>query len=225
MTGTSRRGPDRPRSRAGFTLVELMLALALGSLVLTLLMTSFLSQHQVYRAQGLVVEMQQNARVAMDMLEQDIRSIGFDPDRRGAAIIEAEAERLVFSRDDGSKALETISYGLIDAFASVDGNDGIIDDLGRGVDKDGLKGGLQPVAENISRLEFRYLDNQGRTAVDRRDISAVQVSMLVLSAHRETKMQPGRPVYSTPGGAQWQAPAGYWQVYLTTLIHCRNLGR
>jgi len=200
------------------------MALALGSLVLTLLMTSFLSQHQVYRAQELVVEMQQNARVAMDMLEQDIRSVGFDPDQRGAAIIEAEPEGLAFSRDDGAHDLETIRYGLIDAFASVGGNDGLIDDLGRGVNKDGLKGGLQPVAENISRLEFRYLDSQGRPAVNRQGIRAIQVSVLVLSAHRETTLQPARPVYTTPGGAQWQAPVGYWQVYLTTLIHCRNLG-
>lgn len=205
-------------SKAGFTLMELMIAIALSGMVMAALLTSFLSQHQVYHAQEQVVEMQQNARVAMDMLGQDIRSAGYDPNHLGAGFAIAETETIAFSRDDGTGRLETIEYALIDAFAYVGGNDGVKDDLGRSEDG----GGLQPVAENISKLEFRYLDASGLPTTVLHDICTIQVSMLVLSAHRETKSQSGRDLYVTPSGTEWQAPVGYWNLYLTTTVSGRN---
>jgi type IV pilus assembly protein PilW len=200
--------------------MELMIAMALGGIVMTVLMTTFLSQHQVYLAQDQVVEMQQNARVAMDMLEQDIRSAGYDPDRLGAGITVADANTFAFTRDNEAGRLQTIRYALIDAFASLDRSDGVIDDLGRSVDG----GGLQPVAENINQLEFRYLDVNGILTTELRKICFVQVSMLVQSSQWETKMHPGRNLYVTPSGVHWQAQVGFWNVYLTTTLNGRNLG-
>ncbi len=54
-------------------------------------MTSFLSQHRSYLAQDDMVEMQQNFRVAMDMLTRDIRTAGYDPNDLGDAITTAGA--------------------------------------------------------------------------------------------------------------------------------------
>lgn len=215
---------------AGFTLVELMVALAVGSIVMAAVMTAFLSQHNTYLAQGQVVEMQQNARVAMNMLELDIRSAGYDPNSLGAAIATAGidpltgvASTLTFTREKGDPAppgdLETISYNLVDAFATEGRNDGVVDDLGR---DDG--DGSQPVAENISRLEFRYLDEDGNPTAVLNNIRSIQVSILVQSARPEVQSNPGRDIYTTPSGAQWQAPAGFWNLYLTTTVYCRNLG-
>ena len=83
-------------------------------------MTSFLSQHRSYLAQDDVVEMQQNGRVAMDMLTRDIRSAGYDPNGLDAAITAAGANNLVFTREDDAAAngLETLSYSLYDAFTT-----------------------------------------------------------------------------------------------------------
>lgn len=207
---------------AGFTLVELMIATAVTGIVMAAVMTSFLSQHNVYLAQGHVVEMQENARIAMNMLEQDIRSAGYDPSHLGAGITVAGANNLTFTRYTDAGALETISYALYDAYATTipPGNDGVADDLGR--NQNG--GGLQPVAENISQIEFRYLDGGGNQTAVLSDIRSIQVSILVLSAQRETQSRPSRDVYTTPLGANWQAPAGFYNLYLTTRLHCRNLG-
>lgn len=214
---------------AGFTLVELLVALAVGSIVMAAVMTAFLSQHNTYLAQGQVVEMQQNARVALDLLELDIRSAGYDPNNLGAGITTAGidpvtgvASTLTFTREKDDPTppdLETISYSLVDAFATEGRNDGVVDDLGR---NDG--GGSQPVAENISRLEFRYLDGDGNPTAVLNNIRSIQVSILVQSARPEVQSNPGRDIYTTPSGAQWQAPAGFWNVYLTTAVYCRNLG-
>lgn len=226
-------GRRRPPAAAGFTLVELLVALAVGSIVMAAVMTAFLSQHNTYLAQGQVVEMQQNARVALDLLELDIRSAGYDPNNLGAGITTAGidpvtgvASTLTFTREDDPpgtsppvSGLETISYGLIDAFVTEGRNDGVVDDLGR---NDG--GGSQPVAENISRLEFRYLDGDGNPTAVLNNIRSIQVSILVQSARPEVQSNPGRDIYTTPSGAQWQAPAGFWNVYLTTAVYCRNLG-
>ena len=219
----------RPPAAAGFTLVEMMVALAVGSIVMAAVMTAFLSQHNTYLAQGQVVEMQQNARVALDMLELDIRSAGYDPNNLGAGIttvgidpLTGVASTLTFTREAGAPAppgLETISYGLVDAFVTEGRNDGVVEDLGR---NEG--GGPQPVAENISRLEFRYLDGNGNPTAVLNNIRSIQVSIQVQSARPEVQSNPGRDVYTTPSGAQWQAPAGFWNVYLTTAVYCRNLG-
>lgn len=215
---------------AGFTLVELMVALAVGSIVMAGVMTAFQAQHNTYLAQGQVVEMQQNARVALDMLELDIRSAGYDPNNLGAGIttvgidpLTGVASTLTFTREAGDPAppggLETISYSLVDAFVTEGRNDGVVDDLGR---DEGA--GPQPVAENISRLEFRYLDGNGNPTAVLNNIRSIQVSILVQSARPEQKSNPGRDIYTTPSGAQWQAPVGFWNVYLTTAVYCRNMG-
>jgi type IV pilus assembly protein PilW len=224
---------------AGFTLVELMVALAVSGIVMAAVTTAFLSQHNVYLTQGQVVEMQENARVAMNMLEMDLRSAGYDPKNRGGAgIIAPGANTITFTRytdlpgppvDLGGGPLETITYSLVDAFVTEGRNDGFLDDLGRRVDA----GVFEPVVENISwrvvaapfHLELRYLDVNGVATAVLSDIRSIQVSFLAQSAQRaSTSSHPSRDTYTTPSGANWLADANFWNLYMTTTINCRNLG-
>jgi type IV pilus assembly protein PilW len=196
----------------GFTLVELLVAMLIGAVVLTAVMTSFQSQHNTYLTQDQVVEMQQNARVAMSVLKGDIRSAGYDPSGQGAGIITADSDQLVFSRDrDGT--LEEIRYQL------GNGSNGAAPGLGRASDGSGLV----LVTENITHLEFVYLDAGGSPTGALDDIAAIQVSLLAQSAQPARRMTPIRPIYVTPGGDEWQADEGFWSRYLTTTIICRNL--
>jgi len=204
----------------GFTLVEVLLALLMGGIVLAAVMNSFQSQHTTYLAQDQVVEMQENARVAMEMLVRDIRSAGYDPNDIGAGITVATATQLEFTRDDGTGALETVEYRLVDAYSSVGRNDGVVDDLGREING----GGAQPVAENIRRLEFQYLDEDGNVTSDTNAIRTIQVAIMAQSAKQEVKLNPPQPTYTTPSGANWTPDAGYWSTFLYTTVKCRNLG-
>ena len=216
---------SRRSSTSGFTLVEVLIALLVGSIVMAAVMTSFQSQHNTYLAQDQVVEMQQNARVAMDMLVRDIRSAGYDPNNLGASITAAgdgtEFLPLQFTHDDGTGVLETIAYSLYDAYATSvpPGNDGLVDDLARDTG-----GGRQAVAENISQLEFRYLDGNGNVTATLGDIRAIQVSIMVQAALADTKANPPARTYTTPSGAIWNSTPGFRSVYLTTTVQCRNLG-
>ncbi len=65
-----------PKPR-GFTLVELIVALFLSSLLVTALYYTFVKQHKTYTVQEQVVDTQQNARVAVFQMMRELRMAGF----------------------------------------------------------------------------------------------------------------------------------------------------
>ena len=77
---------DRARHASrGFTLIELMIAVALSSLVGVLIYTVFINQTRAYRAQADMGSMQQNLRVAMEMLTRDVAVAGWGAGWDGAS--------------------------------------------------------------------------------------------------------------------------------------------
>jgi len=66
---------------SGFTLVEMLIAMTIGLIIMAALSSTFFMQRKIYDVQDQVVEMVQNARVAMDMMTREIRMAGCgDPD-------------------------------------------------------------------------------------------------------------------------------------------------
>ena len=65
------------RAEKGVTLVELIVALALSSLLILLLYRTFLGQQKTYVVQEQVFDMQQNARAMMARVVQETRMAGF----------------------------------------------------------------------------------------------------------------------------------------------------
>jgi type IV pilus assembly protein PilW len=61
----------------GFTLVEVMVVVALFFFIIAGVFTSYVSQHHVAVIQEQVSDAQQNARIAMDFLSKEIRMAGF----------------------------------------------------------------------------------------------------------------------------------------------------
>ena len=61
----------------GFTLVELMVVVAIFLFIVAAIFNAYLSQHHASVIQSQVSDMQQNARIAMDFLSKDIRMAGF----------------------------------------------------------------------------------------------------------------------------------------------------
>ena len=145
-------------SQGGFSLVEVMIGLAIAGVVSLAMFSAFISQNQSYIAQEQVVAMQQNLRAAFTVLERDLRMAGFVGDGGATAgIAEAGEGRLRLTYDLGNGTPsgnpdgdvldngEHITYGVYSS--------GGVNKLGRKV----LAGGnYQPVAENISALGFAY---------------------------------------------------------------------
>jgi type IV pilus assembly protein PilW len=64
------------RKEKGYTIVELMIAVMLFSVVVLAIYSIFTSMQASYAAQDQVVEMQQNVRAAMDTLTRDVQLMG-----------------------------------------------------------------------------------------------------------------------------------------------------
>lgn len=222
----------------GFTLVEVLIAMLMGGIVLAAVMASFHVQHKTYLNQDEVVAMQQNARLAMDLLTQEIRQAGYDPtDNAGAGIVTATAGRLGFTQDlnedgDTADANEALTYGFSN---DNDGNqDGIADTgnapLGRNSGTaTGVGGsGFQRISEDFQAVEFYYLLDDGTrtlTPADLTKIRGVQVSLLARTAVADPNYTDSN-VYTAASGATFGSPFndGFRRQLLTQTVICRNLG-
>ena len=65
------------KSQRGYTLVELMIALALGLMLLGGLIQVFQGSKKSYRFSTELSRMQENGRYALDLIAHDIRMIGY----------------------------------------------------------------------------------------------------------------------------------------------------
>lgn len=218
----------------GFTLVELLVALAISGIIMTGVYTAFKSQQDSYLVQTQVVEMQQNIRAAAELLAQDIRSAGYDRTKTaGAGIVTATVDRLGFTRDlnadgDTLDTDEAVTYG----FSLVDDGDadGIADSgsapLGRnsGTATGVGGGGFQAIADSFQAIEFRYLDGDGNVTATISDIRSLQVSLLA-RARRPDSNYDNSVTYSTPSGTTWGPyNDNFRRRFQTITVLCRNLG-
>ncbi|MBN1662469.1 MAG: prepilin-type N-terminal cleavage/methylation domain-containing protein [Deltaproteobacteria bacterium] len=72
--------PETPETvDAGFTLVELMIAMVVGFIVLGAVYSVFTYQNKQLSYQQQMSETQQNARMAMEMMTNEIRMAGYNP--------------------------------------------------------------------------------------------------------------------------------------------------
>ncbi len=222
----------------GFTIIELLVAMGVGAIVMMAVMTAFISQHNSYLAQENVVEMQQNLKVAMDMISNDIRSAGYNPAKAdGVGIITALPGRLGFTRDlngdgDTLDGGEAITYGF--SLANDNGKDGLADTgtapLGRNIgSSDGTGGsGFQQLAQNFQAIEFLYLLSNGTqttmpTAAQLDSIRSISISILAVTSSPD-KNFTNNTVYTTASGATWGSGDNLRRRMLITTVKCRNLG-
>jgi prepilin-type N-terminal cleavage/methylation domain-containing protein len=68
------------RKKKGLTLIELLIALVLSSILIAALYRIFISHQKNYTVQDQVADMQQNARIAMGQMTKEIRMAGYGGD-------------------------------------------------------------------------------------------------------------------------------------------------
>jgi type IV pilus assembly protein PilW len=165
-----------------FTLVELMVVMAMICIVTGSIYGIFISSNRSYYTQDSVVGAQQSVRVGINSMTRDIRAAGFDPQRTADAGIEvATATKLRFTADmnrvNGIEETdrERITYEY-DA-----GNNRLRRCLYEGTGSESW----QTLINNVSALSFSYLDADGNdlgnpvAAADLESIKTVVISMTV----------------------------------------------
>ena len=154
------------RNKSGFTMVELLVVLAISSIVLTLMYQTYSAQLKSHTTQQELVEMQQNMRAALYLMEREIRMAGYGPNGGVAdpPFTTAQIDSIAFAMDitggttldpsdgDTGDAGESISYffnnGLIRNASDGNGNQVMLDD------------------SDINLLTFVYKDADGATLDD-----------------------------------------------------------
>lgn len=145
----------------GFSLVEMLITMAIVGIVISAIYSVFLSSNRSYTTQDQVANAQQGARVGVDFMVRDIRMAGLDPlspatdavDSDGAGIKVATATTIRFTSDinmDGiiqGATSERITYQYI-AANSV---------LQRCIDEGGTPN-WQTLIDDVTALTFGYLD-------------------------------------------------------------------
>ena len=101
-------------------MVELLVAMAIGLVVLSAMYSVFTIQNKTFSKQEQIVEMQQNTRAAMDMMSREIRMAGYDPTEVNSdpnpsnnfSGVTVNASQLQIQADlDGNGAIDTIQRG------------------------------------------------------------------------------------------------------------------
>lgn len=163
----------------GFTLVELLIAMTIGLMVMGSIYSVYVTQQQSYRRQQLNMDIRQNLRSAMIILEQEIRLAGYDPQESGVfGIVDIRRYDLVDSGDVNSAGQPALFYTLdMDEDGALDSRNGsrnrehpnfrirYDENLDRRYLAWDAGGGRQPLAENINAVGFAYAvdaDRDGR---------------------------------------------------------------
>jgi type IV pilus assembly protein PilW len=224
----------------GFSLVELLVALAMASVIMTAMFLVYKAQVMGKTAQEVTLELQQSGRAGLELITRDIRMAGCDPLRvSGAGFVTANAGDMRITMD-------------IAGFGNTDReSDGVIEDSGEDVryaiNTSGhlgretftfgtMSGNLQPLVRNVDALDFQYLDSDGNDLGDPVDLTAirsVEVSFVVRSG-TDSGAQRGMLAeqtdtrrYRNLQGTQI-LPAqndDARRLQFSTTIHCRNMGR
>ena len=229
----------------GFSLMEMMVAMAITSIVFAGIYTAYRSQVGSYVGQEDVVEMQQNVRNAMYYMQRSVRMSGFDPQRTGLMgfVINfpapfhmlgatSDSNNIAFTSDDSGNGdltddpdSELIAYRLnanqLQKLAFTAG---------------GLPAVWETVAENIDALDFVYLDGDDPPnvlpppldATELADIRSIQITIVARAGQNPSPLAGNitdNTAYTNQQGTVIFNPAGdnFRRIILTAQANCRNL--
>ncbi len=189
----------------GFSLLELVVGLAIASLAMLSIIGVFSTLTRSYTTQTASAGLQQAARVSLDYMAQNIRMAGLNPARLAdVGIIDASADSLEFKLDRNLNGeLETVDEEHM-AFSFDEGDSKILEGLYID-DKDHRS--WTTLVNNVTNLTFNYFDRNGDLLGPAPELAKIKIVEIFLTIQQ----RPGRerrPVIRT---------------YSSRVI-CRNLG-
>ncbi len=197
----------------GFTLVELMVTLAMTGIIVAAVYSAYSVQQRANSRQDQVLEVQQALRAALYAINQEIRMAGYDPNNSNrAGFSQATATAMAFTMDNNGN-------GQIDA--------GTSEQVTYALNNGTLRRNGQPLIDNVENLEFYYTmknETQTTTPADLKDIRSVTISLLARSTDPGGKFIDNQ-MYRSASGANWNPDKrNHRRQFFTSTIKCRNIG-
>jgi prepilin-type N-terminal cleavage/methylation domain-containing protein len=186
------------RESHGFTVIELLISMAIFGILITSIFSFSISQRKYLFVQEQISEMTQNARAAMDMISAEISTARYDPTGAAFTGIPYSTSQLQIYADLNGNGLLTDSNENI-VYSYDPSNKRIVRNTG---------GGNQPLAESVEDFSFEYLDAQGNPTSITGNIRQIRLTITVRTSKPD-------PLYS--------ANASFRTYTLTSLVTPRNL--
>jgi type IV pilus assembly protein PilW len=225
----------------GFTLVELLVAMAMAGIVIGAIYSTYKSQQDSYIAQEQVAEMQQNLRAALYMMARDIRMAGFNPadspnvDGFVTGIpVEIDPPDTLTNDENISFTIDRDEDGAVNA-------DDHNEQIAYRIDNNRLEKYMynasvpgwqwETISENIDALDFVYRDQNGNAIVisptTLQDIRSVDITIVARSGRTDQHFTDTQAYFNqedlvTPILAAQND--NFRRRLLTTNIACRNMG-
>ena len=179
---------NRPSS-SGFTLVELLIVLAIFGLVMGMIFSSLAESQNASAIARDESEMNQNLQDVFSLITSEMRTIGFPPTSYyeqsylqnpgspknlvAQGLVEASSSVLKFQGDiNGDKIVDYVHYYVSGTAAPYS-----LHRFAGSMSPDGsLPGGsAQKLSEQIESIQFRYFDRSGNETASLPDISTIEL--------------------------------------------------
>ena len=180
--------------KKGFTLIEMLVSIAIGTLIMGIGLSLFYAQRKSFSVQEQISEMQQNLRAGMHVMSREIRMAGYGTTSTNIFTV-FETGTITFYADlddDGTAEEITYKYDVGDS------------EIERKEEEPPSGPWTQPIAENIDVLSFSY-----GTDIITGATNAVTISITA----RTSKSDPGLAVNGNDG---------YRRRTLTSIVEVRN---
>ena len=183
--------------QAGFSLVDILVGLAIASVLMVAVVSLFTTMGKSYTTQNVAADVQEVTRAGVELMSQDIRMAGVNPGlASGVGIVAASSTNIQFTSDLNLNGTIDDTYERITYY--LDG-DQLMQQL--------FAGNPMPLVENVTNLNFDYRDGNDDPVTDLvaniADIRTVIISLTV----------------QEPAGR-----SGPLQRTYTARVRCRNLG-
>ncbi len=192
------------RQAGGFTMAELLVALGVAAIILTLIVTIFSRMSTSYTSQNAAADLQQGMRTALDIVTRDIRMAGYDKTESGNFGFKSiQAFHVRFTADFKENGTVDVSdEEIISYLWSADHRmQRRLYENTSAQDTQTMLGGEDGI--DVITFAFRYLDRNNSQTSQAAEVRAVEI---VLTAE-------------IPAGK-----AGMLRKSYTTRVECRNMG-
>ncbi len=223
-----------------FTLIEIMISLAIISLVLSTIYGVFVSTSRVEQKQAQIIDLQQNMRSSINYMSYFIRLVGVDPLETGGF---GFTNNVIQGDDIDGKTARAFTNSTGIAFDYDNNENGKLDNDERTgfringnqleqIIYDGANYNWQVLANNVEILDFVYLDSNNLpmdmtviTSETLDDIRTVEMTLISRSQNRVTDALDNR-IYANKRKATLLTAADYQADFrrrkITTTLKIRN---
>jgi|SRR2546429_1688516 len=191
----------------GFTLVELLIVLAIFSAVLGTIFSSLSEGQHASQISSEEIEIHQNLQDILSLMTSELRAVGFPPETfYDAAYLQKPSthknlvahglmsiglQEIRFQGDiDGDNAVDYVRYYLSGTSAPYS-----LNRFGGAIKPDGtLPGGSpQKLADQVESLQFRYFNNSGLETLNLPDVATIEIQLTLRTKH----LDPLSHIYRT----------------------------